>query len=169
MTDVHTKLSTAVLCGDVNCKPLFTCQKALPLCCMWHTVARTDTNFLLKATGKQYYVLILLSPTCPAVSYTCQTPLQMFAAKPQASISAVSLLQNGMGLLMCWSAVCGVSGNSELLGRRGLCSLHPRQLPYLLAKAHGFPDTGPKASHVPRPPLLCCQISFVPQQNKQLV
>lgn len=105
MIDVHTKLSTAVVCGDTNCKPLFTCQKALPSYCMWPSVAHTDTNFIPNAAGKQYYILTL-SLSHPVVSYTCETPLQMFAVSHK--LPPLLYLAKLDGVLWCVYQQCVV-------------------------------------------------------------
>lgn len=65
---------TAVLGRDVNWETLFTCLHIAPSYFMFSTVAHTDTNFLPKVTGKQCYILVLLSQTCPVVSRARELP-----------------------------------------------------------------------------------------------
>lgn len=97
----HANLNIAVLGRDVHWKTSFTSQRALPSYFMFSVVAHADTNFIPKVAVKQCYVLILLSQICPVVSHMHEIPsLQTSAAKPQTSTSAVSLLQNWMGLLL---------------------------------------------------------------------
>lgn len=162
------------------------CSHKTEHCCLlWRCKSQTivhlpeSSSFILHVTHSSTYRQTFFSrqlASSAMSSFCCHWLVQLdltlvkhlyrcFAAKPQTSISAVFHLQNWMGLLMCCSAVCGISGNRvNCSAERGCACFDPRQLPYLPAVAHGFPAQ----RHPMSQGLISCGVRShcVPLQNK---